>query len=360
MKTLPITENIKGRIKNAIGSDIDFESIAVFEAMAADLLPLSKPGSIYDKAQFSESTLNDMATWLQTPNNLVNLLCLHADGMELPSGRVFYGYIKDTKLYVQFYMPKSDDNAKLIDQGIVDAVSLGFKPKGLTCSTCGWDYLEEPSREVNLWERTCANGHTLGEDGCHLKIEGVDTLKEVSLVGRGAVSRSRLVTPTTANLSGNGDRLTSANLVERLSKVTVHSTEEVMTPEQFNEFKAKFDSLGEQVNQLNAKVTELSAVTAKAPKEPVPAPEVNASDADKAKEHLLVKANECLTNKGVSLKLDASTPVDQILAVLKDAETKVVVPALPEGNTATVAAQLSSTETEQYVFGLTPNSVKGG
>src|SRR3546814_9858320 len=42
-------------------------------------------------------------------------------------------------------------------------------------------------------EKTCSNGHTIGEDGVHADLVGLSDFIEVSLVARGAADQPRIV-----------------------------------------------------------------------------------------------------------------------------------------------------------------------
>src|SRR3546814_14727459 len=42
-------------------------------------------------------------------------------------------------------------------------------------------------------EKTCSNGHTIGEDGVHADLMGLSDFIEVSLVARGAADQPRIV-----------------------------------------------------------------------------------------------------------------------------------------------------------------------
>lgn len=184
---------------NAIAdADLTAEEVVVFEATAAGTAPISKVGSIWNEARITRATLEEMALKLNTKAESVPLHTLHLQGDELPVGRVFNGFLNDTEmgeteLRVHFYLPKSE--AAMIEKinlGIVDETSIGMQPQAMLCSECGWDYRGDEADFDNFWDRTCLNGHTIGESGHHLILAGVEHWTELSLVSRGASRNAKI------------------------------------------------------------------------------------------------------------------------------------------------------------------------
>lgn len=233
-KRLTITQEILDRIKNSTGEDLSSEAIAVFEAIALTNKPIVKRGSIYSGAVHSDSILKEMADFLQGEGNFVPLHTRHLQGAELPLGRVFYGeFVRDdvtglSKLHVLFYLPtKEEDLVNKLDQAVIDEVSVSLLPKHLICSECGWDFRGEDATEENLWTQTCANGHTIGEDGVHLLVNGLERFYEMSLVSLGA-SQGAKILPRAKQLLAADDyaRLAAAGTPAEAIVLTANHREE--------------------------------------------------------------------------------------------------------------------------------------
>jgi uncharacterized coiled-coil protein SlyX len=61
----------------------------------------------------------------------------------------------------------------------------------------------------SLFTRTCANGHTIGENGVHIVSSGLDAFMELSLVSKGAAQDAKIV--------GRNKSLLAARPVQRLA-----------------------------------------------------------------------------------------------------------------------------------------------
>jgi hypothetical protein len=213
MKQVTKTPAIIAQMQKIAGAGVDVANLPVWEAQAANTLPLVKRGSIYHKAQMSEGMVRDVATAVNA--NGLPLHTLHQQGSELPSGRVFMGDtvsndvgLPETSLL--FYVDPTDtDLISAIDNGIIDSVSIGVLPCCALCSECGFDYLGADASPSAFWDRTCPNDHTIGVDGCHLNLTGVDSLMEMSLVSNGAVPNSKI---TSGANSVVGQRLAASGL----------------------------------------------------------------------------------------------------------------------------------------------------
>ncbi len=197
-KRLDVTDDMLEQIQFVADTDMSANDIVVFEATAVNTLPLNKSGSIFDKGKITRSTLVAMADSVNSKNESVPLHTLHMQGQELPVGKVFHAYVQDlpdgqSELRAQFYIPKTD--AALIEKvnlGILDEVSIGLKSEKLLCSKCGFDYFSDDADFMHLWDRTCDNEHTIGEDGTHAVLQGLDSWMELSLVSRGAASNAKI------------------------------------------------------------------------------------------------------------------------------------------------------------------------
>jgi len=233
MKQISITPEIIKLIKDRVNADIDPEGFAIFEAIALNTLPLpGKDGTLHEQAVVMPVTLRQMADSIRGGAHLP-LVSDHQLVAE-PKGRVFdadlfYGEGGDLELRVLFYLDQTEQRliAKL-NAGSLDEVSVSFLPTAFECSECGWDYMGLDATPENMWSQTCANGHTIGEDGVHANLIGLDSFLEVSLVARGAASlpkivgksESKLQPAATMRLAARGFEDTSLFLVQASQGVT--------------------------------------------------------------------------------------------------------------------------------------------
>lgn len=193
-KRVQLTERIKTLLGNR-GVD-DFSKVAVYECVAASTRPINQRHSVYHEARMTPSMLSGFGAYLEQES--VPLQLIH-ESHNLPTGQVLeakaYTEGFDTELNALFYVQDGTEEATKLDLGIIDEVSVGALSKHARCSKCGFDYFENDKRKVQLvWERTCDNEHTLGEDGCHLILDGVAKWQELSLVPKGASSRPKVLT----------------------------------------------------------------------------------------------------------------------------------------------------------------------
>lgn len=201
-KQVEITDEILGQIERVTNTTIDPDNIVVFEAAALSTRPLHKPGSIYHAARPSRSMLEQMAAGLNSGEHSVPLHTLHLQGGEIPKGRVFHASVADeidgsSTLRAMFYLPLAEKELiEKINLSILDEVSVGVKAEQALCSKCGFDYFGEDADFTHLWEQTCDNGHTLGENDTHLKLVGLDKWMELSLVSRGASDKPKILSRT--------------------------------------------------------------------------------------------------------------------------------------------------------------------
>ena len=195
MKRIELNERVKALIKASVGDDINYDSVAVFEATAVTSLPLNKRGTIFDKGQITAETFQEAATLLNT-GGFVPLHTLHEQGYEIPVGRVFHGESLKAaqgfdELRVLFFV--DDTSPQLIsrlDNGTLEEVSVGMQFKRLLCSTCSVDLMEDPE---SMWSLTCKNGHVMGMGTNHIKPDGVANFRELSLVSKGASNGAKVL-----------------------------------------------------------------------------------------------------------------------------------------------------------------------
>lgn len=204
-KHVQVTDAMLAQVQKLAKAAVAADDIVVFEATAAGTRPIKQLGSFYDGAVITRATLEAMASDLNSGAQSVPLHTRHLAGSELPIGRVFQGNVVTTmdgnyELRTLFYLPKTE--ATLIENinlGILDEVSVGLLTKTATCSQCGFDYFGPEAEFDTIWNRTCPNGHTLGTDGTHLNLSGVDLWSELSLVSRGASSQAKIHGRTSQN-----------------------------------------------------------------------------------------------------------------------------------------------------------------
>jgi hypothetical protein len=205
-KQVAKTPAIIAQMQRIAGEGVDVSNLPVFEAQVANTLPISKKGSIYNKAQMSQGMLTDTASYLNA--NGVPLHTLHQQGGELPIGKVFSAQVvmndqDQPETYALFYVdPAHADLSGKLDNGTIDEVSLGILSACALCSECSFDYFGTDATEQNFWDRTCANDHTIGEDGVHLNLTGLNKVYELSLVSVGAVQNSKVVSGSKSRMTG--------------------------------------------------------------------------------------------------------------------------------------------------------------
>ncbi len=176
-------------------AEVNPDEVAVFEAIALNTRPVRKKHPIFKDAVANRALLEEMA---QSVNSESRPLQMMHDSSVLPAGRVVYGEVRDvlggSELRVIFTVDKSNPElVALVENGTVDQVSVNVLAKQLNCSECGFDFLGEDSNHEHLWSGTCANGHTMGQNGAHVKMNGLDVWGELSLVGLGGAQGARIV-----------------------------------------------------------------------------------------------------------------------------------------------------------------------
>jgi len=201
-KSVKVTPTIEARIKaNNGGESVDMTKNVVFETVAASTRPINKKGSIFDKGVISASTLIEMANYLNAQKGFVPLHTLHPQGTELPLGRFFYAEVLPSTtgdgsmdLVTQFYIGANEtDKIEKMEAGIIDEVSITLRTKTILCSECGWDFLGSEASIMNLIDQTCGNDHTIGHNGVHVNLNGMEAWTETSLVSKGASSNAKIV-----------------------------------------------------------------------------------------------------------------------------------------------------------------------
>lgn len=253
MKQLEKTPKIVEALR-LIEPDLDLSKVAVFEAEALNTLPVSKRGSIYDKARHSESTLKAMAAAIIASGGIA--LAIAHDMQMMAEGKVFKGEVfsgeHGPELRVLFYVLNSDTKlVEKLDTGIIDEVSVTIIGKALLCSECGWDFLGADATMAHFWDRTCANEHEIGIDGVHLTVSGLDTWYEMSLVQKGAAKNPKIQSKSKTLMAGAApQRLAASGIALSAAAITSSPTK-----------KEKSNMADIDVNKMIADLTAAQVAT---------------------------------------------------------------------------------------------------
>jgi hypothetical protein len=298
MKQLPMTAELSALIKSRVGEDVDTSNLAVFETIALNTKPLpGKRGTIWENAVVKPVTLAQMVDYIISGNHLP-LIADH-ELFGAPKGRFFdaalfsdSNSLDDLEMRALFYLDETEavTIAKL-NAGSLDEVSVSFLPTAFLCSDCGFDYFSQGDMD-NIDSRTCDLGHTLGSDGVHAEMVGLNQFVELSLVARGAAdkpkivgkSNSKLAPESVYRLAAKGfatDRLVLqasikkvddmdttvlvTNLAEVTGKFAVSEADKARLTTELSEVKGKLTTAEADVARLT---TELAAAVSAQPAKP--------------------------------------------------------------------------------------------
>ena len=342
-KSITPTADILAQIERVTGTAVAAEDIVVFEAAVANTRPLNKMGSIFNGGRISEDMLAEMADAVNSGRESVPLHTLHAQGYELPVGKVFQGEVirapdGEAELRAMFYLPASEAQmVERINLGIIDEVSVGVKSKAMLCSKCGFDYMGPDATFENFYSQTCCNDHTVGVDGTHVKLSGLDMWMELSLVSRGAASKPKILGRTKQVMAKETyDRIAADGLPPEavvLFTASDDKKEETMDPE----LKALLDAVSAKLNDLDAKVEAMAPaeptaeeLAASAEAEAAKAAELEALKAELASEKARAAELEAELAKKKDVNLNASgIPVGGVAAsAIEDAKKNPAMPSL--------------------------------
>lgn len=337
-------------LRAAFGPDANLSGLAVYEAVMMNTLPLRKSGGLFKNARASLSLLTEMAASI----NAESLpLQLEHNTAPVPFGRVFHASVVDDQLRGLFATDNPDLIAKL-DSGVADQVSVGFSPKALNCSSCGFNFAS-PSAEFNRWTLTCDEGHTIGDNNVYCHIDGLELFLETSVVGKGAVQGAKIVGPSDARLQSNeqfqiaaaargdmivleltADEKPAPQPTQEPPKMELTARLEELAGEKavLSARIAALEPLQEQVTTLSARVAELEPLAARV----APAEEA----VTKAVAALKAEATTILTACG---KTEVAIPedVDALLALINDHRAQFAA-AVPVGGRAKTADTASAPE----------------
>lgn len=208
MKQLQMTQELSKLIKDRVDQDIDTAKLAVFETIAINTKPLpGKDGTIFQDAVVKPVTLAQMVDFVTTPGNHLPLIADH-ELFGAPKGRFFHAALfsddnslDNLEMRALFYLDETEQDliAKL-NAGSLDEVSVAFLSSAFLCSECGFDYFSQGTMD-NINNMTCANGHTIGIDGVHAEMVGLNKFIELSLVARGAADKPKIVGQSQSKLA---------------------------------------------------------------------------------------------------------------------------------------------------------------
>lgn len=266
-KAIDVTPEIAAQIEKITGASVEAASIVVFEAAAFSTKPLTKRGSIFDKATPETSMLFAMADALNNGTQSVPLQTLHQQNSELPIGKVFAASIApqadgSTTLKAMFFIPASDTaTIEKINLGVIDEVSVGVTSAHMNCSACGWDYMGDGATFDSLWTQTCGNGHVIGENGVHLTLSGLDRWMELSLVSRGASEQPKILSRAKALLSSEDyQRMAAAGTPAEAICLFISTPMETPEMSDNTEVMAQLVALAAQVSALTTSAAEAEAL----------------------------------------------------------------------------------------------------
>lgn len=234
MYRVPITPRIQQIIKKRMGG-VDPATLSVYEVLTNTTKPIEKAGGLYRGASMKQTYLTKLASFAQT-EKYIPLLLLHNEHGSLPQGLVLdadvypdnSGNFELRSLIVLNRNDQADSLDDRVSKGIVNRVSSNTKPQDLYCSSCDFHYTkDDDSREyLNLssWtkEPKCPNGHEVGKNGVHLKLDNPEYWGELSLVTQGAVTDARILKESELKLAQKSDitQLAASSDTDRLILVT--------------------------------------------------------------------------------------------------------------------------------------------
>jgi hypothetical protein len=263
-KKLQLTDKIKKAIIRSTGDEeFNFSNVSVFETACFNTLPVNKRG-LFEGARSTEATLHEMATYVNE-EGFVPMHTMHAQGWELPVGRVFAGEVHPDKngiptLHAMFYIGNDEKTAtgsslvEAVDNGSIDEVSVGLATKHLNCSVCGFDYLGADATPDNIYGYVCNEGHEIGVDGTHLQLSGMARWLETSLVSLGAAKNAKILSRTKSLMGAESyEKLAASGVSPEIT--TLFASHKITTPKPE---KPKMDL--EKLVTLNATLSGEKAV----------------------------------------------------------------------------------------------------
>lgn len=284
-KEIDMTEELTSKFKMKFGEEADLSKFYVFECRALSTEAVHQ-GTIYDGAVVDTNILASMADKINNTNENIGIHIMHNDD-DLNIGRAFSARLaiddnNSTAMYATCAILRDEESDKVINKienNVLDEVSVQFLSEHAYCSECHWDYMGEDATFENWWDKTCANGHVIGVDGCHLELEGLANFSEISIVNRGAAKNPKILSQKKRSLFNEGELMSLAasgkapeflvatfynkleNAMKDKDNVTLSAEEVSAMQAEMAELKKKLD-LSEKVKELEAALSEKEAAIA--------------------------------------------------------------------------------------------------
>ena len=215
-KKIAVTEQILQKIRFAVGdSKFDASNVSVFETRTLTTEAVKQRG-FFDGARVTVQTLQALAaTFKEKEGNSVPLIVMH-EGNMLPVGTVFDADVfimpnGETEMRTLFFVRNDEegDYAAKLDSSVINEVSVGVQFEHAYCSECGFDYFGPDASIENYWNLECNEGHNIGMNGVHLRLVGVESWSELSLVNRGAAKEAKIMAEGRRKLAASASRSSS-------------------------------------------------------------------------------------------------------------------------------------------------------
>lgn len=328
-KELTLDEERLSFFKAKFGEDSDPSKFYIFKCRAISTEPIHQ-NTIYNGSTVTTGLLSEMEHRVNFTDENIGIHLMHED-QDLNIGRVFHAEVVDeggtSALYADMAILRTPEVESIIDRienNVLDEVSVQFLAKKALCSECHFDYMGDEATFENWLEGKCPNDHVIGENGCHLELDGLEWFSEISIVNRGAAHRAKIVSQKREQLFSEGGLMKSLAASGKSPEFIVATFNSKMekkmdnkdvntTPDEVAELKAQLEEaqrkldLAEKVKELEAKLEELSK-------------EIEAKDEE------LKKITEEKSSVDEELAA-AKTEKDQTLAFLKEQVEKVNVAA---------------------------------
>lgn len=294
-KRVELTEELKNKIRSRLGNDVDFLSLAFYQARIVSTEPISQ-NSLYNKSRLSRSTIYELEEFFnQDPYLNVNLQVMH-DQSVLPVGRVVVVRAVDdfdgsSALYGIFCVStEHQEYINKLDNGIIDEVSISMLAKKLICSECGFD-LREASQEEQFaafFFHTCPKCEKEFGREAYLNLVGVEEFIEVSLVTKGAARHAKILDSSKqlALAANNKEvKLKLSQLTKELLPLNLNG--KILIEEntmEMEELLAKFQELSDNLTSFKDEVESKFEEISKREEAPAEVEDVNkepASEEDK-------------------------------------------------------------------------------
>lgn len=278
-KQIDMNEELLSKFKGKFGEEVNPANFYIFECRALSTESVHQ-GTIYDGAVNDSGILYSMADKINNTDENIGIHIMHND-MDLNIGRAFSARVAvdengSTAIYATCALLHDEETDKVINKienNVLDEVSVNILPEHAYCSECHWDYMGEDASFENWWDKTCANGHTIGVDGCHLELEGLTNFSEISIVNRGAAKNPKILSQKKRSLFNEGELMGLAasgkspdylvatfynkmeNKMKENENLTLSAEEVEGMKAELAELKKQLD-LGEKVKELEVSLSE--------------------------------------------------------------------------------------------------------